>query len=200
MVMTLQGMMRWTCVQAKGTAPVPRHCHATAVVATRLFIFGGSTDCDGTACNDLFIFDTVNSTWSQPKSKGSLPAPRYGHSMVAFGTRIILFGGCFGSSTTYSDLFIYDTGTVFEYCSNDSVNDNWSEISSSTIGVSIPPRGLHSCCTFGTNLIIFGGIRLDRFDQQNETFTEYGDMYSIDTSTLLQARCILISVKTRFFS
>jgi N-acetylneuraminic acid mutarotase len=105
------GIMRWTCIQAQGSPPYPRHSHATAVVSTRLFVFGGAIDDAGVACNDLHMFDSTTSTWSQPKSKGDPPPPRYGHSMVAVGTRLFLFGGCYGTSTLYSDLYVYDTGT-----------------------------------------------------------------------------------------
>ncbi len=78
-------------------------------------------DDTGMATNDLHIFDVGNTilpfhfhsvqhTWSSPTCGGNIPAPRYGHSMVAIGTRLFVFGGLYGSTTVYGDLFVFDTG------------------------------------------------------------------------------------------
>lgn len=48
-------------------------------------------------------------TWSKPITTGNPPSVRAGHSCVAVGTKLYLFGG--GDGNTYlNDLHILDTG------------------------------------------------------------------------------------------
>jgi tRNA wybutosine-synthesizing protein 3 len=58
--------------------------------------------------NDLYSFDTTTSAWSRVHGKGTPPAPRSFHAMVAVGTALYVFGGC-GTSGRLSDLHRFDT-------------------------------------------------------------------------------------------
>jgi host cell factor len=52
--------------------------------------------------------------WIKPKISGTPPTPRYGHSAVLAGSRIILFGGK-GPKTVYRDLHALDPVTMTWY-------------------------------------------------------------------------------------
>jgi hypothetical protein len=47
------------------------------------------------------------------KTHGDIPMPRSGHSVVAYGKYMLLFGGIdFTEEAVYNDLYILDTGIV----------------------------------------------------------------------------------------
>ncbi|KYQ93122.1 hypothetical protein DLAC_05747 [Tieghemostelium lacteum] len=84
--------------------------------------------------------------------------PRYAHSMVSLGKKLIIFGGR-GEGKFLDDLCVYDT-----------VNEEWMNVKTS--GEQPPPRAFHSAwCYLGKMYIyagINGGLVLD-------------DMYSLDS-------------------
>ena len=78
----------------------------------------------------VFMCNIETMTWSQPITTGTTPSVRAGHSCVAVGTKLYLFGG--GDGTTYlNDLHILDTGTIgvfknFSVGSNERTKKLWN--------------------------------------------------------------------------
>lgn len=100
-------------IVTKGTPPSCRCDFGYATVGRKIYIFGGS-DATVTPMNDLYVFDTDTTTWSEPKTKGKKPSPRSAHRLESIGGKIYLFGG--GSwtegkdfDTHYWNIFVYDT-------------------------------------------------------------------------------------------
>jgi hypothetical protein len=70
------------------------------IIGETLVVFGGCY-LDIACFNDLYMFDIRYSfiankrtkTWSFPKSFGSPPTPRSGHSSFLNGAKIYIFGG-----------------------------------------------------------------------------------------------------------
>ena len=63
------------------TLPTKRSGHTATLIGSELFIFGGG---DGNALvNDLFVFDMLSESWSQPAVTGAVPSPRSRHTAAA---------------------------------------------------------------------------------------------------------------------
>ena len=56
-----------------------------------------------------------SSRWIKPKISGTPPSPRYGHSAVLAGSRIIIFGGKGPKGAVYRDLHALDPVTMTWY-------------------------------------------------------------------------------------
>lgn len=53
-----------------------------------------------------------NNKWHKPKISGTPPAPRYGHSAVLAGSRIIIFGGKGSKNVVFRDLHALDPASM----------------------------------------------------------------------------------------
>ena len=61
-----------------------------AWVSNSVVLFGG---CDAVRClDDVWLFD--RSTWSRPIIAGQPPAARFGHTLVPYGRKLLVLGGC----------------------------------------------------------------------------------------------------------
>jgi hypothetical protein len=76
------------------------------VDGTRVFIFGGK-GAGGALFNDLWELDTGAWAWRQCISTSAAPSPRLGHSQVAVGGRVVVFGGWDGAVAN-CELWAYD--------------------------------------------------------------------------------------------
>eukprot|EP00947_MAST-08B_sp_MAST-8B-sp1_P001612 g1612.t1 len=118
----------WAEIDTRGQSPAARWHHtATVVDGTKILVFGGFHD-DTTRFNDVWVFDTVASAWTQPlnlaaesdmsipdkalkKRYGPAPLPRGEHSAVLRGQHLYVFGGYGGAAWSrrdYNDLCILD--------------------------------------------------------------------------------------------
>lgn len=162
-------------INGAGAAPSPRSAATIAAVNSKLYLFGGlSNDCGW--LGDFYVFDTESSTWSKPVTSGSGPSSRDKLASAVIGQNIYYFGG-FGPKTSpanddededeelesddevaavraqqkaahfgwFDDLFIFDTAT-----------SNWSHPMHLNAG-GPTPRAVHTMCSFGQHLVIFGG-------------------------------------------
>jgi host cell factor len=94
--------------------------------------------------NDTYVLDVNSSRWIKPKISGTPPPPRYGHSSILAGSRIIIFGGK-GSKTTFRDLHALDPVTMTWYQGPEG-------------GGAPSARFDHSSnLVGGTKMIVFGG-------------------------------------------
>ena len=92
--------------QVSGNVPSKRANHSSAVVGTKLCIFGGW---DGKKrLNDIFVLDTDTLVWSKPNVNGRLPAPRAGMSFISVDNFAFLFGGSGAQATCFNDVQIFD--------------------------------------------------------------------------------------------
>ena len=87
---------------AQGEAPSKRSGHAMVIQNGGLFVFGGGGEEEGADgfYDSLWVFDTAARRWSlltQEDEQGLVgskrPCARAGHSMVAVGDQVIVFGG-----------------------------------------------------------------------------------------------------------
>ncbi|KAI0873203.1 hypothetical protein GGS24DRAFT_490895 [Hypoxylon argillaceum] len=72
-----------------GDVPAPRIGHATAVIGTRIFLFGGRSAAAGSATLDergrVWVFETKTQTWTHldPHPSSPIPPPRSYHAAAA---------------------------------------------------------------------------------------------------------------------
>ncbi|KAF4577500.1 Negative regulator of mitotic exit [Pleurotus pulmonarius] len=142
---------QWTRLAVRGPAPSARHGHAAAMIGSLFFVVGGQDD--RTFFNDIWAFD-LNTLRSQPvwelyePTTGDRPAPRSGHSCVAHGDNIILFGGTDGIYH-YHDTWAFDTKTR-----------TWAELQ--CIGYIPENREGHAASLVGDVMYVFGGRGVGR--------------------------------------
>ena len=136
----------WTqkIAQGAGGSPSGRNYQSMVWDGQRVIMFGGY---DGSPKNDLWWYDPVTNTWTQKIAQGAggSPIARYSYSMVWDGTRVIMFGGCDGS-TYKNDLWWYDP-----------VGNTWTQKIANGAGGSPVGRSAHSMVWDGTRVIMFGG-------------------------------------------
>jgi hypothetical protein len=136
--------------------------------AARIFIFGGhydsGTNNGGTGyiyLNDVFTLDIDENKWLEPRLRGTVPEPRYGHSAALVGTRIVYFGGK-GKGKNFRDLHALDTSS-----------QTWYQGPSS--GGAPSARHGHTATLQGTRLYVFGGACGAKF---------FGDLHCLDLESM----------------
>jgi N-acetylneuraminic acid mutarotase len=143
--------LSWCWIELSSTTapPPPRFGHAETVVGDKIVVCGGW---DGHQCRDsnIWIFDTSNSTWLEPRVSGRPPRPRQGHVMeLTEDGRILVFGGMTiddkGHPHYLNDLRSLDIETMV-----------WS--SPMTGGVHVEPRMAMTSTMIGKYFCLIGGF------------------------------------------
>lgn len=155
----------------KGTPPPSRTNHASAGIGKNMFIFGGNNNNERgqyQVLDDLSMLDTHTMIWSRPKTTGTAPTARSGHTLTAIGKKLYLFGGGVwnerdGWVHKFNDLYILDTET-FHW----SKAETQGAIDSSTFPISF---------AIGRFLFVFGG-------GSKPSHVVTNDLYILDTATL----------------
>ena len=95
----------WRHLHPVGIAPEQRQSATLTTIGTQLLMFGGRQG-ETTFMNDTWLFDTATCRWTSvyeseespmmvqaAGSVGQRPCPRWAHSAVRIGGRILVFGG-----------------------------------------------------------------------------------------------------------
>jgi hypothetical protein len=117
-----------------------------------LFLYGGV---GLKILDDLVAYDPANRKWYSIPQRGEVPVyARYGHTMVAVGTKMLMFGGekQFDGSLRvrqcFNDCHYFDTTTCdWQYLPTQGVR-----------GELIPPRRSHVAVMLGKTMLVHGGI------------------------------------------
>ena len=129
----------WTEPPVNGVPPNPRVGHASALVGTKMFVFGGH---DGKTClNDVHILVTMN--WRVVPAKGGRPNPRVSPTLTHVGNKLVLLGGA-AHNKPLNDVREMDLETAM-----------WTV---PTVSGTPPPALVgHSSTLIGSELFVFGG-------------------------------------------
>lgn len=161
----------WWTVHLEGG---PRRVnHAAVAIGERVFSFGGYCTGDNYRDErpiDVFVLNTATYRWSEvAKPVGDeaelaeWPYQRYGHTVIAWGEAIYLFGGR-NDEAACNVLYRFDTGTC-----------TWSR--PKVFGDIPGERDGHSACVIDHYMYVFGGYEeiIERFGQ---------DVYRLDLTNL----------------
>ncbi|KAJ0016124.1 hypothetical protein NQD34_014414 [Periophthalmus magnuspinnatus] len=166
----------WILPQTKGLAPVPRSCHAAAILENKGYISGGVQ----TAQLQLYCLDLLTWTWTRLVNSGcSVPMGRTMHSMIATldGT-LFVYGGSGTYTSVLNDAWQYNLYTK-EWTQMDHQHKD-------------KPRVSHtSCLGNDSDIIVFGGCRSSILKTDPNTSLR---------STKLKLCNRFLSVRLSFFS
>eukprot|EP00026_Physarum_polycephalum_P005233 Phypoly_transcript_05264.p1 GENE.Phypoly_transcript_05264~~Phypoly_transcript_05264.p1 ORF type:complete len:652 (+),score=106.77 Phypoly_transcript_05264:70-1956(+) len=160
------GTLQWNKINTDSNRPCDRYAHAAAAVGSLIFVHGGIGN-DDVHLDDLWIFDTGKSTWTEAKLKvtGVRPPAMARHTMAAHGCRIFLFGS--SPSSNFPVFFVLD-----------AVNMEWHNLDYFD---NLPSeRYGHTSDISGGQLLVLGGT--------SPTNTFLGDLHAFeigDTQHLL---------------
>ncbi len=130
---------------------VGRFGASMAALGTRIVLFGGcatGNSCDQNGCSCMsFLNDTLSfdgTAWT-PLAVANPPPPRDAANMVAFGSKVLLFGGATrtaGQTTVLNDTWTFDGAT-------------WTQVN-----VSSPPpaRSIANMAALGGEVTLYGGF------------------------------------------
>jgi hypothetical protein len=130
------------------TPPQERNGHTADSIGSSLIIFGGW---NGQAyTNELWIYQSIDKTWDRidPAPGSPRPLERNGHSSVAYGGEIYIFGGFKhipAPQVFYNDFWGYNF-----------ITKTWRQINPATAVVP-DARFEHSAVIYGSHMYIFGG-------------------------------------------
>jgi hypothetical protein len=165
--------MTWSYPQTTGEPPKLKTNHATAVIGSKMYIYGGNRTEEGqySIFDEFHVLDTATMCWSQIKaSAGQAPGPKVAHKLIAVGKRLYLFGG--GVWSPQSDwverskkIHVFDTETSTWSCPA-VIGEDLVRASSFTVPM-----------VFSTFIFFFGG-------QSIQDGNEINDLVSFDTVSL----------------
>lgn len=99
--------------------PCARGGHSATLIGASILFFGGhyygGKKQGYVYLNDTHVLDLNSSRWIKPKIQGTPPPPRYAHTAVLAGQRIIIFGGKGGKNKALRDLHALDPVTMTWY-------------------------------------------------------------------------------------
>jgi N-acetylneuraminic acid mutarotase len=166
----------WTATSTIG-APTTRGRHSAVWSGGLMVVWGGyQHDLQGEFWNlgTGGRYDPVNDTWASTDTNGA-PAGRQGHAAIWSGTRMIVWGGSF---VTSSSSYI-NTGGVYDPNAN-----SWSSMSTAGAPVgSLQPSAVWT----GSRMVVWGGYSCDatsgcgpvktggRYDPASNTWTPVSD-------------------------
>ena len=154
----------WTPTSTSNV-PGPRQRARAVWTGTYMVVWGGANGAGATPLNTGGVFNPMSNTWITMSTLGA-PSPRYGHTMVWTGTKVLVWGGFDGSN---------HLGDGAEY---DVAQDAWTPIASN--GTPPSARKDHSATWSGNAMIVFGGYGFDAMMGAN---TYLGDGAEYDPAT-----------------
>lgn len=162
----------WSSITPQGICPRQRQSATLTALGHVLLMFGGRWG-ETTFMNDAWLFDTLTCKWTcidesedtwaalseLPTERSSArPCPRWAHSAVGFGKRVLIFGGS-APGRCFNDLTWFDSETL-----------KWR--AQHIEGRSPPARSGHCACAMGdSHMYVFGG---------NTTKNSFNDLWELD--------------------
>ncbi|KAF8700374.1 hypothetical protein HU200_034309 [Digitaria exilis] len=165
----------WLRLECSGNTFRPRHRHAAAAAASKIFVFGGVSNEGIYSC--MNIFDTKCMEWSTIDATGEWPCARHSHSLVSHGSKLFMFGGHDGQRPL-KDFYSFDTTTL-----------RWNK--ESTNGGTPSPRFSHCMFVYKNYLGILGGCPITENNQEVTLLNlKHGIWFSVSIPLLSQCLCV----------
>ncbi|CAN0087885.1 unnamed protein product [Ectocarpus sp. 6 AP-2014] len=139
----------WVCKTIAASSstqqPSPRGGCSWTKVGSKFVLFGGADERQQ-HFSDIHCFDAAIGKWEKTPVSGAPPSPRNGHSAVALGESLVVYGGMNGQDgVTFNDLFELRPGST--------EGMEWVPLPC----VDIPPRNAHTAVLDGETMIVIAG-------------------------------------------
>jgi N-acetylneuraminic acid mutarotase len=131
----------WTPTSVAG-APGARSLHEAVWTGSKMIVWGGTNDSLDAYFNTGGVYDPATDTWTATSMVGA-PAPRWGHTAVWTGSRMIVWGG-------EGAVALLNTGGIYDPATN-----NWAPTPTSGAP---GERFNHTAVWTGTKMIVWGGL------------------------------------------
>lgn len=102
--------MVWKRVATTGIPPAKRNSHTCVSWKNKIIVIGGE-DTQNYYMSDVQMLDTDTLTWTKLVTNGDLLPPRAGHTTIALGKNLFVFGGFTDAEDLYDDLYMFDLET-----------------------------------------------------------------------------------------
>ncbi|XP_052179760.1 protein GLUTELIN PRECURSOR ACCUMULATION 3-like isoform X2 [Diospyros lotus] len=100
----------WQRAITSGTLPTKRDNHTCSSWKNKIIVIGGE-DAYDYYLSDVHILDADTLVWTKLSTSGQLLPPRAGHSTIALGKNLFVFGGFTDESNLYDDIYMLDVDT-----------------------------------------------------------------------------------------
>lgn len=101
----------WQRAVMSGNPPAARDSHSCSSWKNKIIVIGGEDEQDYYLSN-VHVLDTDTLVWRELMTSGHMLTPRAGHTAVAFGKHIFVFGGFTDAQDLYDDLYMLDLETA----------------------------------------------------------------------------------------
>ncbi|XP_021286156.1 kelch domain-containing protein 3 isoform X2 [Herrania umbratica] len=100
----------WKRGTTSGDPPSARDSHTCSSWKNKIIVIGGE-DGNDYYLSDVHILDADTLAWKELNTSGQILPPRAGHSSVAIGKNLFVFGGFTDAQNLYDDLYMLDVDT-----------------------------------------------------------------------------------------
>ncbi|KAJ4831850.1 hypothetical protein Tsubulata_017516 [Turnera subulata] len=100
----------WKQATTTGNPPSVRDSHTCSSWKNKIIVIGGEDGHDY-YLSDVHVLDAETLVWKELNTSGQKLPPRAGHSTVAFGKNLFVFGGFTDAQNLYDDLYMLDVDT-----------------------------------------------------------------------------------------
>lgn len=100
----------WKRATTVGNPPSARDSHTCSSWKNKIIVIGGEDGHDY-YLSDVHILDADTLVWKELSATGQMLPPRAGHSTVALGKNLFVFGGFTDAQNLYDDLYMLDIDT-----------------------------------------------------------------------------------------
>lgn len=154
----------WKCAATSGIPPIPRDSHTCSSWKNKLIVLGGE-DASDCYLSDVHMLDADTLTWRQITTSGQMLAPRAGHTTVALGSNLFVFGGFTDARNLYDDLHVLNVET-----------GKWSRVSPINKGPSARFSGAGDCLDEQKGILVFLGGCNKSLEALDDMYYLYTDM------------------------
>lgn len=137
----MEAPITWAALPTEG-APAGRYLHTAVWTGKAMIVWGGRVAGMPQVVASGGLYDPQARTW-KPTSTIGAPSPRYLHSAVWTGSKMLIWGG-------YGDAALAPDGAAY-----DPESDTWTPIASAN---QPPSRTAHSALWTGSSMVIWGGL------------------------------------------
>lgn len=160
--------MVWKRMATTGIPPAKRNSHTCVSWKNKIIVIGGE-DTQNYYMSDVQMLDTDTLTWTKLVTNGELLPPRAGHTTIALGNNLFVFGGFTDSEDLYDDLYMFDLESY-----------KWTKVMTAGVGpsarFSMAGSTLHP--QHGGVLVFMGGC--------NKTLEALDDMFYLYTGLVIE--------------